>query len=98
MNTHFTIVLDYKEYSLVKQSQEYTDHIFGKTAKWAKRIDAKMKSAVIKALDYILILSFVHNYKTACDPKGILKRMMMCLFQRFTKNLAKLHSHNEFDP
>lgn len=85
MNTHFTEVLDYKNYCLVKQSQEYNGHDSGKIAKWAKRMDLQMKSAVLKPSYFISILSFFQNFKTACDSIGINEEVAMWVFQYFKK-------------
>lgn len=70
-NSHFTEGLDYYECRLVKQIQENDNQIWGKDAKYAKRKDVQVKSAVFKPSDPVLTRSWLHNFKAASHSNGI---------------------------
>lgn len=52
-------------------------------------MDAQMKTAVFKSSNLISVLSFLDNFRTACDGKRVQKGPTMCSFSNFTKELAK---------
>lgn len=49
-----------------------------------------MNPAVLKRLDPIPILSFLHSFKTTCDSNGIHEEAAMGLFQNFMNDRAKV--------
>lgn len=93
VNIYFTETLEYRIYRLAKQSQEYNGCVSKKIARWPKRMDVHMKSAVFKPSDLILILPFSHNFMTACDLNEIHEGVAIWLFQLFMKDPPKPLSH-----
>lgn len=89
MNKLFTEALDYKNYRLVKQSEEYNDHIFGKIEICTKCLHVQMKSAVCKHSFPISILSFLHNAKTAYDYYETLEVAAVFFLLQFIMDPAK---------
>lgn len=89
LNTYYTEALDFLTYRLRLQSQKYNGHISEKMDKWARRMNVQMKSACFRPSDPISVLSFLHNFKMACDSNGIHEGAAMWLFQYFIKEPAK---------
>lgn len=48
-----------------------------------------MKSTLVKLLDYISVLCFIQNFKTAFDNNSIYGGASMWLFQHFTMERSK---------
>lgn len=80
MNTHFTTSLNFKNYSLQKQSQKYYRQISSEIAKWAKGMDLQMKTATFRASEPISVLSFMDRIKTACDSNSVHESFAIWLF------------------
>lgn len=56
-------------------------------------MDVQMKAAVFNPTDPISVLSFLDNYKTACDSDKIHEKVAMWLFSHFICKPAKTVSH-----
>lgn len=89
ISTQFTKALNFNTNRFDKQSQKHDRRIFGKIVNWVKRMDVQMKVANLKPSDFIALLSFLRNFKTACDGNGIHEGTDMWLFQNLMKDPAK---------
>lgn len=71
------------------QSQKYDGRISGKIVKSAKCMDVEMNTARFKHFDPISELSFIHDYKKACDINAIHENSSMSLCQDGMKDHTK---------
>lgn len=71
------------------QSHRHDGCNFGKVAKQAKRMNVQMRSTNFQPSDLFSIMSFLQNYRTACDSNGIHEGAGMWIFQHFVKASAK---------
>lgn len=94
LNIHFTAELNFKIYQLQMQSQEYSNRISVKIAKWTEKIDVQKKPAMCKPSDFISVLSSWENMKTVCYSSSIQEVDEVWLLSHFTGQPArKVLSH-----
>lgn len=67
VNLMFVNALDYKIYSLYNSSLRYYAKLTAHTMKLDKRTEMIMKSYNFQASDLVTILSFLSQFKGACD-------------------------------
>lgn len=95
IDTHFTEALNFSNYRLDIQSQEYHGRISGEIAKWATWMDVEMKQVNFELSDPMSVFPFFQNFMTACDSNAICDSAAVWLFQQLLKDSAKHPSHRE---
>lgn len=88
-NTPFIETLNFNTWRLDRQSQKYNEHIYIKSAKHAKCVDAEMNLTELKTSQSISVLSFLYCVKTGGDSNDIYNFAAMWLFRHFMKDPAK---------
>lgn len=71
ISTHFIKVLNFNPYCLDIQSDKYDGCLSGKISEWVKQMDEQKKKEKFKPSEAILTLSFLRNFKTACDSNCV---------------------------
>lgn len=83
MRTDFTSTMNFKNYRLEEQSEEYNSNISGKIGKPAKSMDVQMRTAVFNRTVPVLVLSILRNYKSACYRSRIYKHWLNVVVPTF---------------
>lgn len=89
-NHLFSSAVDYRSYRLIKTSARYDDDVGNELRGMTKKVSVQIKDRKFTEKEPLGIISFLQDFKSACDACNIHEGAAMCIFKTFLTGSAEV--------